>query len=120
VAPTRTWADDVAIVEYVARVGVMRGFDLGAGTPTLYLSELVDPPVREGGAQGPPLRSVGATPARALQRLEQRLVQRTAKVAHLRAVVGATEAPEPPAGAPVRRPGQRSIPVGRAARPAPP
>ena len=120
VTPTQTWADDVAIVEYVARVWVMRTLDLGPGTPTLYLSEVVDPPVREGGAHGPPLRSVGGTPARALHRLEKRLVQRTAKAAHLRMVLSEVDADEPRPDTPARPQGPRSIHLGRSAPPRPP
>lgn len=87
VAPTGTWADDVAVIPYVARVWLMRSFDLGPGTPDLFLTELVDPPVLECGVEGVPLRSVGRTPERALHRLEKRLVQRTAKPAEIREVL---------------------------------
>lgn len=87
VAPTRTWADAVPQIPYVAHVRRLWGFDLGPGTLPLYLSEVVDPPVCEAGAGGVPLRSVGTTPERALHHLEQRLVQRTAKAAHLHTVL---------------------------------
>lgn len=116
--PTETWADDVTVIEYVARVWVMRTVDLGRGAPTLYLSEVVDPPVREGGAHGPPLRSVGGTPARALHLLEKRLVQRTAKVAHLRAA-HCVDVDEPCPDEATRPQGHRSIRVGRSAAPRP-
>jgi hypothetical protein len=106
VAPTRTWADAVLRIPYVAHVRRLWDFDLGPGTPPLYLSEVVDPPVYEAGAGGVPLRSVGTTPERALHHLEQRLVQRTAKAVHLCTVLleeGLDEEPGPRAASPPRR-----------------
>jgi hypothetical protein len=86
VPPTKTWADDVDLIHYVARVSQATALDLGPDTSDLYLAELVDPPVIETGTPGLPLRSIGRTPDRALQLLEKRLVQRTARQAEAREV----------------------------------
>src|SRR5256714_13300862 len=87
VPPTKTWADDVAMIRYVAHVAHATYLDLGQDTADLYLAELVDPPVIETGTPGLPLRSIGRTPERALQLLEKRLVQRTARPAQAREVI---------------------------------
>jgi hypothetical protein len=87
VPPTKTWADDVEMIRYVARVAHATYLDLGQDTSGLYLVELVDPAVIETGTPGLPLRSIGRTPDRALQLLEKRLVQRTAKPAEAREVI---------------------------------
>ena len=87
VPPTKTWADDVEMIGYVARVSHATYLDLGQDTADLYLAELVDPPVIETGTPGLPLRSIGRTPDRALQLLEKRLVQRTARPAEARDVM---------------------------------
>src|SRR2546423_10306764 len=87
VPPTKTWADDVELIQYTARVSHVTYLDLGPDTSDLFLAELVDPPVIETGTPGLPLRSIGRTPDRALQLLEKRLVQRTAKPAEARDVI---------------------------------
>lgn len=87
VPPTKTWADEVELIQYSARVSHVTYLDLGPETCDLYLTELVDPPVIETGTPGLPLRSIGRTPERALQLLEKRLVQRTAKPAEAREVL---------------------------------
>jgi hypothetical protein len=87
VPPTKTWADDVEMIRYVAHVAHATYLDLGQDTADLYLAELVDPPVIETGTPGLPLRSIGRTPDRALQLLEKRLVQRTARPAQARDVI---------------------------------
>ena len=87
VPPTKTWADEVELIQYAARVSQVTYLDLGPETSDLYLAELVDPPVIETGTPGLPLRSIGRTPDRALQLLEKRLVQRTAKPAEAREVI---------------------------------
>jgi hypothetical protein len=81
VPPTKTWADEVQLIRYVARISHATYLDLGPDAFDLFLAELVDPPVIETGTPGLPLRSIGRTPDRALQLLEKRLVQRTAKPA---------------------------------------
>jgi len=87
VPPTKTWADDVEVIRYVARVAKATQLDLGQDTCDLYLAEIVDPPVIETGTPGLPLRSIGRTPDRALKLLEKRLVQRTARPAEAREVI---------------------------------
>jgi len=87
VPPTKTWADGVDVIPYVAHVSRASHPDAWHNAADLYLAELIDPPVMEAGTVDLPVRSVGRTPERALELLEKRIVQRTAKPAHAREVI---------------------------------